>query len=788
MQDPIQPFAPGERTRTHISAEDQVPIAGGSRVANATRMTTLRAWMQRRNILGKLVFALMALAASAGIATFFAMSGTLVQVPQAYASALLVADLVIGFALAAVITVGIVRIWAARRAGSAGSRLHVRLVALFTVVAVVPATIVAVLAALFFNFQVQSWFNERVRTAVESSVAVAEAYLTEHRQVIAADALAMANDLSRGWPDFYGNPAASERAVQSQAAIRALSEAIVIDSGGRIIGRAGLSASLEYDRPPLWAIEKAANGEVVILPNENDSDRVRALVGLDTVPRAWLYVGRYVDQNVLSYVDRTKQAADEYDDSLNRSSEIQSTLILIFIVVTLLLVLAAVGVGLSMANRLTRPIGRLALAAERVRAGDLSVRVDERDAEDELGLLARAFNRMTRQLEEQRREVIEANRQIEDRRRFTEAVLAGVSAGVIGLDVSGQINLPNRSAAALLDLRIENLVGVPIDEVVPGMAELIERARARPQRVVEDQLTLDGKGGSRTLLVRIAAETGYDTAINGFVVTFDDISELLSAQRKAAWADVARRIAHEIKNPLTPIQLSAERLKRKYLPQILDDPKTFEQCTDTIVRQVGDIGRMVDEFSAFARMPDPVMVEADLRKVCRDAFALQHHSRGDIRFEIDLPTQNIAAQCDVRLVGQAVINLMQNAVDAIEGRETKGEPLPQGHVRLSLSQNAAGEAVIVIDDNGRGLPQTERAQLTEPYVTTRAKGTGLGLAIVKKIMEDHGGSITLDDRVADDGSIDGARITLVFPAPQATDRDQNLPESRTGDAQERQTS
>ncbi|MEK9661539.1 MAG: PAS domain-containing sensor histidine kinase, partial [Alphaproteobacteria bacterium] len=756
---------------------------GGGRLSDALGLAGVRAWAIRHNLVGKLVIALLVAAAVAGIATFLVMSNTGVSVPPA----LLIADLVIGLALGAVVTTGVVRIWAARRAGSAGARLHVKLVGLFAVVAVVPAAIIAVLAALFFNFQVQSWFNERVRGAVENSVAVAEAYLNEHRQIIAGDALAMANDISRIWPDIYGNPSAVSRTVQAQAALRALSEAILFDANGRVIGRAGLSASLEFARPPIWAIEKAAGGEVVLLPTGNDSDRVRALVAVRTVPQTWLYIGRYVDPIVLRYVDRTKQAASEYQLSQTRGSSLQSTLIITYIVVTVLLVLAAVGVGLGIANRLTRPIGRLAHAAERVRAGDLSVRVDERDAEDELGLLTRAFNRMTRQLEEQRREVVEANRQIEDRRRFTEAVLAGVSAGVIGLDASGRINLPNRSAAALLGSGIENLVGVPIDKVVPGMADLLARAKARPQRVVEDQISIEGRAAGRTLLVRIAAETGYEDRVDGFVVTFDDITELLSAQRKAAWADVARRIAHEIKNPLTPIQLSAERLKRKYLPQIADDPKTFEQCTETIVRQVGDIGRMVDEFSAFARMPDPVMAPADLRRICRDAFALQHHARGDIRFEIDLPDTPVTVECDARLVGQAVTNLLQNAVDAIEGRSAAARETTPGLVHLSLQVDEpdAASAQIVIDDNGRGLPETERARLTEPYVTTRAKGTGLGLAIVKKIMEDHGGELRLDDRIADDGAVAGARITLVFPVAQATDSAERTTESRTDAAARR---
>jgi two-component system nitrogen regulation sensor histidine kinase NtrY len=324
------------------------------------------------------------------------------------------------------------------------------------------------------------------------------------------------------------------------------------------------------------------------------------------------------------------------------------------------------------------------------------------------------------------------------------------------------------------------------------MAELIDRARSRSHSVVQEHLSIEAGGGPRTLLVRIAAEPGHEGRINGFVVTFDDVTELQSAQRKAAWADVARRIAHEIRNPLTPIQLSAERLKRKYLPQIETDRQTFEQCTETIIRQVADIGRMVDEFSAFARMPDPVIAPADLNEVCRGAFALQQHARGDIRFEIDLPAKPVIVDCDARLIGQAVTNLLQNAVDSIEGREPADEPPPQGNVRLTLAPGGPGAGTgggtgvsIVIDDNGRGLPQAGRARLTEPYVTTRAKGTGLGLAIVKKIMEDHGGDLMLDDRVGADGAVAGARIALVFPRCRAFDIDDRPSETRRSNSQER---
>ncbi|MHA1570855.1 MAG: ATP-binding protein, partial [Alphaproteobacteria bacterium] len=606
---------------------------------------------------------------------------------------------------------------------------------------------------------------DTVRTAVNESVVVAEAYLREHKQVIAADALAMANDLNRQWPNLISGPAVANRIVGTQAALRALSEGIVFDSNGQVIGRTGLSFALEMARPPVWALEEAAKGEVVILTSDSD-DRVRALVSLQTVPTAFLYVGRFVDPTVLQHIERSQAAAREFQLSEVRRDGLQLTLTSIFVLAALLLLLAAVAAGLIFANRLARPIGRLVQAAERVRGGDLSVRVAEHEHEDEFATLTRAFNRMTRQLAEQRRELVEANRQLDKRRRFTETVLSGVSAGVIGLDSAGRVNLPNRSATGLLDLDFELLSGHLLDEVVPEMAPLISRVRLWPDRMVEDQVVISRDGRPRTLLVRIASERGGDGSIVGYVVTFDDVTELMSAQRKAAWADVARRIAHEIKNPLTPIQLAAERLKRKYLKEITSDKVTFEQCTDTIVRQVGDIGRMVDEFSSFARMPYPVMREEDLRGICREAVFLQRNAHQDIKFEIAVPDERVLCHCDRRLISQALTNLLQNAVDAVEGREVLPDVvLPGGKIRLELLDE--GEILrIVVGDNGRGLPDMAREKLTEPYVTTRARGTGLGLAIVKKIMEDHDGELVLESNEPV-----GARVTMTLPEETLEERE-----------------
>jgi two-component system nitrogen regulation sensor histidine kinase NtrY len=447
----------------------------------------------------------------------------------------------------------------------------------------------------------------------------------------------------------------------------------------------------------------------------------------------------------------------------------------VFALVALAVLAAAVLIGLVLANQIARPVGGLITAAERVRAGDLSVRVAEVDTGDDIAGLSRAFNRMTGQLGAQRRELMEAYSQIDERRRFTETVLSGVSAGVIGLDPDGKVELPNRAAGALLGRDLWRDVGRPMAEVVPEFAPLLEAAMAAPTQVQTGEVHLDapregGGGQRRTLLLRIGADrtaqppdaegNEQPDRIANFVVTFDDITELQSAQRKAAWADVARRIAHEIKNPLTPIQLSAERLKRRFAREITSDPDTFIQCADTIVRHVGDIGRMVDEFSRFARMPQPVIKPEDIGRVVREAMVLQRQARPEVVFTTDIPDKGPQAACDRRLLGQAVTNLLQNAADALAMRPEGSGP---GHIAVGVALHG-DEVVIVVADDGIGLPGQDRDRLTEPYVTHKPKGTGLGLAIVKKILEDHGGRVTLDDRVPEpDWPGTGAVACLFLP-------------------------
>jgi len=717
----------------------------------------LLVWARKVNLERKLALLLMVGTIVSGTVTFAAMTGHLpIAVDPQAVLLLLNLDLILLLGLSALIARRLVILWAAHKKGLAGSHLHARLVALFSLVAVTPTIVIAIFSVLLFDFGLQGWFSERVRTVVSESREVAQAYLEEHKQTITADALATAQDINRQGLSLSLNPQLFNKVLSTQAALRSLTEAVVFDSAGRVLGRAGFSLLLDFDPEiPDWAFQRAQDGEVVILTAETD-DRVRALMRLDNFTNAYLYVGRMIDPRVLAHIDRTNSAVKAYEELEGKRSDLQVTFALIFVVVSLMLLLAAVWVGLAFATRLSRPIGGLIDAAERVASGDLTARVDPKDSMDEIDTLAKVFNRMTGELESQRHELLGANRQLDLRSRFIEAVLGGVSAGVIGLNRAGEITLPNRSACELLGTTEEALRGRKLAQAAPEMAELLQKARRRPQRLLEQTVALHRGHSPRRLLVRIAAETD-ESGIIGFVVTFDDITELLSAQRKAAWADVARRIAHEIKNPLTPIQLSAERLKRKYLQEIQSDPETFESCTNMIVRHVSDIGRMVDEFSAFARMPAPVMAQEDLVELMREAMFLQQAAHSEIAFELEVPGHPVVATCDREQIGRALTNLLQNAVDAIEGRRASEEDaLPQGRVVLRLIEEP-GLRAIEVEDNGPGLPQADRHRLAEPYVTNRTHGTGLGLAIVKKIMEDHSGDLLLHD-----GKDGGARVRLLF--------------------------
>ncbi len=695
--------------------------------------------------------------------------------------AFLFLNLDLAFLLALSIVVGrrLVRIYLERRRSVAGSRLQSRLVLTFALLSVVPTVLVGVFSALFFHNGLQGWFSDKVRTAVHESLVVAEAYLKEHQQAVGADVLSLGQEVARSWDVLYVSEPRMNAFLRQQVLQRGLSEAVIFNQGGDVLGRAGFTFSLQYEDVPMWALEKARRGEVALLTSGND-DRVRGLLRLDVAATGelFLYIGRFVDANVIGHIEQAQEAVQTYQALEIERWDFELTFTLVYILVSLLLLLAAMWLGLTLSNQLVQPISELIGAAEKAGEGDLSATVRESAYADEVSVLSRAFNRMMRQLAEQRESLLEANQQLDQRRRFTEAVLTGVSAGVLGLDALSRILAINPPAEKLLGLDATAAIGRSLGEIAPDLDSAFTEMRHATGRSVQKPVTIRRDGKECVLLLRVSAE--YDgLAVIGYVLTFDDVTELQAAQRAAAWSDVARRIAHEIKNPLTPIQLSAERLRHKYEPQIADGVETFRACTDTIVRQVGDIRRLVDEFSSFARMPTPEFARENLGLLVQQAAVLQRTAYPHVIFETVLPQVPARIDCDRGLLAQAFTNILKNAIESIEER-VKISPQIPGRVRIEMTPEE-GWIRLVFHDNGVGLPTTGRERLTDPYVTTRAKGTGLGLAIVKKIVEDHHGRLEMADGgpwgegEGGDSGLDthrdlpptqGARIILEFPLPE----------------------
>jgi two-component system nitrogen regulation sensor histidine kinase NtrY len=693
------------------------------------------------------------LAVVAGAATYAWLAGF---APASFSTTgwmtgLLVADLVVATALVAVLAVRLTQLWLDRRRGAAGSRLHMRLVLICSLFTVTPTLIVTIILSLLV-INLTDFVVKPSQAAYETARQIGEPVRRAREEEILRDIAAVSAPLQSLGVQALRNKESTSKTLAQLIEGRPLIEADVIDGDKGLIARAVApdEKPIANPMPPakyLWQAVSQAR------PVQFESDHGAYFVmQLFVDEPLFLVTGHAVDLRVVDYIKSIDFAGKFYaqiEQALRRSQ------LIIFVVcgaIALLMLLAAVWLAIQVATRLTAPIGGLMAAAEKVRGGDLGARAEEGPPNDELGQLARSFNRMTSQIEQQRAELIAANEELDRRRRLTDAVLAGVSAGVLSVDGAGVISRTNRSALDLLALPEDGVLGRQLIDVMPEIAPLVAQAVERPDRLTQGQIEIVYRGIRRILLVRISAASD-----SGSVVTFDDVTELMSAQRMAAWGDVARRIAHEIKNPLTPIQLSAERLKRRYLKQIKEDPETFSTCTDTIIRQVGDIGRMVDEFSSFARMPRPTVQPEDARELCQQALFLQRSGNADIRYHADLPDQPVPLICDRRQVSQVLTNILKNAAEAIEGREQRaGKPLPSGEVSLALKDEAMAVR-IVVEDNGRGLPKEGRERLTEPYMTTRSKGTGLGLAIVKKIMEDHGGQLLLEDR---EGG--GARISLVF--------------------------
>ena len=737
-----------------VSTAEQVPAAESASVATAPAP----GWFAR-----SLGLAAVAIALLSALVTFVVLADLTPIAPTHEVVVTLLAGNAVTVLL---LTLFIVReLWSmfqARRRGAPAARLHVRIVALFSVIAALPAVLVAVVASVTLDRGLDRLFSRQTYSLIENATIVADAYVRELDQLVRADIIALAVELARAKPLFDESREQFHQYLSVQAQIRGLPAVFLLDKDLNVIDQvdARITQSLVKPTPAVLAGIDDTEPRVEMVLDDN---YVAAIIKLHDYADTYLYIARVLDPRVLAQLRATQAGVAHYADLAARRIGIQIAFGLMFTVIALIVLLSAVWIGLNFANYLVAPIRRLIGAAQIVATGNLFVQVPTRRSEGDLAQLGQTFNKMTQELRTQRDDIVRARDLIDSRRRFTEAVLAGASAGVIGVDAESCVSILNRSAERLIGRTEAEALGKPLSEMVPELSELFTTARESPQRLVQGQVTINRAGRERNLSVRVTSEQSGSQE-RGYVVTLDDITELVTAQRTSAWADVARRIAHEIKNPLTPIQLSAERLRRKYAAMIKEDGGIFQQCTDTIVRQVDDIKRMVDEFSRFARMPKPVMAQEDVADAVRQVVFLQRVGNADIDIDVEIAEDPMLARFDRRLISQALTNIIKNATEAIAAVP----PAELGRGRIRVCAGREGEDVVIdVIDNGIGLPKENRRRLLEPYVTTREKGTGLGLAIVGRILEEHGGRIELADAAERIPGQRGAWMRLRFAAESA---------------------
>ncbi len=717
-------------------------------------LTESRGWTMRR-LLAPVGIGLALLSA---FLTFVVLVGlTPIEPTHRVVVSFLLIDAGIILLLVGIIAREVWRVVQARRRGRAAAKLHVQIVSLFSVIAVLPAVVVSVVASITLDRGLDRLFSGPIKQVIENSRIVAHAYANEHAQLIGGDILGMANDISNARPLYDQDRVTFLQLLTSSANARNLRGAMLIDKEGHMLVSAHTGIKLDYDTPNPDILQSVneESPRIALIPEAN---YVAAVIRLRAFEDAFLYVARLLDPYVVAQIKQTESSVAYYATIEARRLGTQVALALMFAVIALTTLMASVLLALNFADRFVAPVRRLMNAANIVSTGDLNVQVPVLKSEGDLAQLGETFNKMTAELRTQRDELVSASGLIDSRRRFIEAVLSSASAGIIGVDGANTIRILNRSAEKLIGHSESETLGHPLSEVVPELSELMQTAREGTQRLVQGQLTLNRDGSERNISVRVSAEQTSQSR-DSYIITLDDITELVTAQRTSAWGDVARRIAHEIKNPLTPIQLSAERIRRKFGKAITQDKPIFEQCTDTIVRQVEDIRRMVDEFSRFARMPKPVMEGEDVADTVRQTVFLMRVGHPEIDIEADIKHEPMRAQFDRRLISQALTNIIKNAAEAIEA--VPPEILGKGRIDV-IAAREEDDIVIDVIDNGVGLPKVARARLLEPYVTTREKGTGLGLAIVGRVLQDHGGKLELNDASAIKPGARGAWMRLRF--------------------------
>ena len=723
---------------------------------------TLAQIVSTKRFRNMLALGLVALAPLLILATFLVLGGLEEANDPLILRVVILADMVYVITVAGLIAGRVARMISARRRRSAGSKLHMRLTRVFTLIALVPTVVVAIFATITLNFGLEGWFSDRVRQVVGSSLSAAQAYENEHKVNLSSDVKLLARFLNDQKVQFPLISEAEFRVLleRGQKQIqRGLTEAYVIDGGLNIQARGERSYLFGFDAPTPSDIASARRGEVVIV-EDWEQNEFRALAVIPAFADRFLYVSRDVDGEILSLLDQTKETINLYNQLESDRGRLLFEFALIYLGFAIIVILAAIWGALWFAERLARPVGVLASAAQRVGAGDLNVRVKQVQGDDEIAMLGHAFNRMTEQVKGQQDALIEVNQETEKRRRLFDSVLSGVTAGVIGLDSTGKIEVCNQAAQNMLDFDGVLARGKKLEEVVPEFQPLFDSLGKMGQRSTTTEVEVTRFATIEKLMARISSRSDHGE-VEGYVITFDDITDLVSAQRTAAWGDVARRIAHEIKNPLTPIQLSAERLRRKFGPIAGDQKEILDQYADVIIRQTEDLRKIVDEFSKFARMPAPDMRKGDLLEIIKGAVVLLEGAHRHIDFVNDFDRDRLEFEFDETMMGQVFNNLLKNATEAIEARPDLEDEDYQPQIRV-ITSTQKGVLTVQIQDNGIGLPE-QKAQLFEPYVTNRDKGTGLGLSIVKKIIEEHGGQLELRDAPVFEGNEGfGAEVRISF--------------------------
>ena len=726
----------------------------------------LKQWRNRRKFLTILAWSLILLGPILTGLTVSILQGEFGSKLSNILRLILLADGIYLLVVISIVGYAVMRMFAARRAKSAGSRLHMRLSRVFAIVALIPTVLVAVFAVVTLSIGVEGWFSKNVQNVVKSSLSAAEAYKNEQRDDLKIDLSFMSVRLNeyKKSNSFVSDSDLRVQLISIQKLIqRGLKEAYIIDRNANLRSRGELSYLFGYEEPSDEIMKSAELGDLIIIEDWPNNE-FRSLIRLESFEDKYLYISRTVDGKILNLLDKTMESAITYNTMESQREKILWSYGLLYLGFATFVILSSILLGMLFAERLSRPVGRLAGAAQRLGAGDFDVKVIEEKGDDEIAMLSRVFNHMTKQVKRQRDDLIAANDYTERRRRLFDSVLSGVTAGVIGLSSDGNIGFINLAAQKLLNLNSDNHEGKSIQIAVPEFIDLFRLIQKNDNKTQQQEIKLTRAGAIEILLVRISARISENELVEGYVITFDDVTNLVSAQRLAAWGDVARRIAHEIKNPLTPIQLSAERLKRKYSPIVGTEDSNLSQYCDVIIRQTNDLRRIVDEFSKFARMPEPIKRPTNVTKLLKDVILLFQVSSPKISIVFNNLYDDFNVSIDETMINQAFTNLIKNAGEAIESKLNSQPDLKfDPEIRITIDQ-IMNDLEITIEDNGIGLPNQGRSRLFEPYVTNRENGTGLGLSIVKKIIEEHNGTLELlDASPFSEADNFGAKMRIVFP-------------------------